>query len=209
MSFFLRWDIYKDNWIGHLNIKYHEIRSNRLVAKNGKSLSCRSDWKNAASLWRHIEKCSTLARGKITFLQSFRLIQIENAIKKLHMYLMLGWLLWALLVWARGAPVGTSTKGASVKGVSKRVKHSCFGFHCANMLVLAGSRRFTLSLLRPLVLRWLAHGGLPQRSCGYGSVYHWRSMLLHWFEFKKKLVLRMHLPLRSEGKINILACLWF
>ena len=55
-------------------------------------------------------------------------------------------------------PDRTITKSASVKGVSKRVKHSYIGFNWGNMLVLAGSRRFSLSVVGPAVLMWHAHG---------------------------------------------------
>ena len=83
--FFLRVDNYYDNQVESLNCKLHETRPNSRLAKNGKSLSCRSDWKIGESLWRHISNCSTLSRYKFTFSQPIRPIQIENT-KKLHTY---------------------------------------------------------------------------------------------------------------------------
>ena len=68
----------------------------------------------------------------------------------------------------RLGPGGTTIKGAPVKGVSKRVKHSCLGFNCAQVcasrLTYQCARNFLDSVALGVVLRWPAHGGLPQRS---------------------------------------------
>ena len=78
-------------------------------------------------------------------------------------------------------------------GVSKRVKHSCLRFNCANN----GLKEVPLQCaVAPHVLRWTVHGTLTvQRRCC--SICHWRSVLSYLFELKNWLVLRMRPPLRS------------
>ena len=80
-----------------------------------------------------------------------------------------------------------------IKGVSKRIRHSCL-------------RLKEVSLqcpVAPHVLRRTVCGALTaQRRCW--SIYHWGTLLSYSFELKNWLVLRMRPPLRSRGKIKTL-----